>query len=163
MEKQSMVDAAVIYAGLSEIAIGVADVRVAAHFYTDVVGLALETIGDQGASLWTGAPHNSPRLLLTSRAQRPLPERDAPTEEGRPSVATRGPLATFQPGRIGPSHFALRVPEPHLADVVQRMKDKGVEVDGPVYFDWMKATSHYFLDRDGNLVELWTPIAARGR
>jgi catechol 2,3-dioxygenase-like lactoylglutathione lyase family enzyme len=37
------------------------------------------------------------------------------------------------------------------------VRGEGVEVYGPVYFEWMKAKSYYFHDPDGNLLEFWSP------
>jgi catechol 2,3-dioxygenase-like lactoylglutathione lyase family enzyme len=33
----------------------------------------------------------------------------------------------------------------------------GVDVFGPVEFEWMNAESYYFYDPDGNLLEFWSP------
>jgi len=34
---------------------------------------------------------------------------------------------------------------------------QGLGVFGPVCLDWMQATSYYFYDPDGNLLESWSP------
>jgi catechol-2,3-dioxygenase len=59
--------------------------------------------------------------------------------------------------RWGQLHFALEVPREKLEESVAHVKDKGVEVYGPTYFEWMKAKSYYFFDLDGNLLEFWSP------
>jgi hypothetical protein len=40
---------------------------------------------------------------------------------------------------------------------VARVESAGVEVYGPVHFDWMQADAYYFYDLDGNLLEFWSP------
>lgn len=44
-------------------------------------------------------------------------------------------------------------------DVVnlEHLRGDLVEVFGPVRLDWMQATSYYFYDPDGNLLEIWSP------
>ncbi len=36
------------------------------------------------------------------------------------------------------------------------MRARGLGVFGPVCLDWMQATSYYFYDPDGNLLESWS-------
>jgi catechol-2,3-dioxygenase len=59
--------------------------------------------------------------------------------------------------RFGNIHFALEVPRERVHAAVEHVKAKGVEVYGPTPLDWMNATSYYFYDPDGNLLEFWSP------
>jgi len=51
-------------------------------------------------------------------------------------------------------HFAFTIDEADLAGAASMLRDKGVEVEGPVFHEWMKSTSLYFDDPDGNQLEL---------
>ena len=53
---------------------------------------------------------------------------------------------------------AIRIEK--LEEAVDHVREKGSEVYGPLYFDWMEALSYYFYDPDGNLLEFWSPDPA---
>ena len=128
--------------GLSEIVLIVKDVKSSATFYREVVGLKpwVEGWNDDWAWFWTGRPGHSQLIAI---AKGPLLfEEKSPLPEGK---------------RWGQVHFALNVPRQKLEDAVNHVRGKGVEVYGPVNFNWMKATSYYFYDLDGNLLEFWSP------
>ncbi len=57
----------------------------------------------------------------------------------------------------GQVHYAFHVPRERLADAVQHVRGKGVDVFGPISFEWMKASAYYFYDPDGNMLEFWSP------
>ncbi len=59
--------------------------------------------------------------------------------------------------RFGRAHFAFEVARDELDEAVERVRSAGVEVYGPVEFDWMQASSYYFYDPDANLLEFWSP------
>ena len=59
--------------------------------------------------------------------------------------------------RFGQVHYAFHVPRDHLEMAVAHVRAAGVDVYGPVHFDWMSADSYYFYDLDGNLLEFWSP------
>jgi catechol-2,3-dioxygenase len=127
--------------GLSEIVLVVKDVREAARFYRDVVGLAVEREADDNwAWFWAGMPGHEQRIALHKGPL--LFEEHSPLPEGE---------------RWGRIHFALAVPREKLDTAVAHLFDEGVEVYGPVYFEWMEAKSYYFYDADGNLLEFWSP------
>ena len=127
--------------GFSELVLVVENVRASATFYRDVVGLAVEREADENwAWFWAGAPGRSQRLALHHGSLRF--EEHSPRPEGR---------------RWGQVHFALHVARIDLEAAVEHVRSSGVEVLGPTRFDWMKATSYYFYDLDGNLIEFWSP------
>ena len=118
--------------GFSELILRVADVDRALAFYGDVVGLVLERRDSPTwAWLWSGAPHASPRLGLTGR-----------------------PLSFGAAHTGGPAHFAIAVPRSAIRAEQARLQSLGIEVEGPVTFEFWKADSIYFSDPDGNRVEL---------
>jgi len=118
--------------GLSELILRVRDVSRAVAFYRDVVGLEVErTPSPEWAWLWTGAPGRLPRLGLTSK-----------------------PLSFGAAHTGGPAHFAIAVPRAGIAAEKARIESLGVEVEGPVTFEFWQADSIYFSDPDDNRVEL---------
>jgi catechol 2,3-dioxygenase-like lactoylglutathione lyase family enzyme len=127
--------------GLSELVLIVEDVPKASHFYQDVVGLQLEhETGDEWAWFWAGKVGDPQRIALHRGTL--LFEEHSPFPEGH---------------RFGTVHFAFDIPPEDLDAAVERVRAAGVEVYGPVDFDWMNARSYYFYDLDGNLLEFWSP------
>ncbi|MFQ5817926.1 MAG: VOC family protein [Terriglobia bacterium] len=118
--------------GISEIILVVKDVRRAAKFYHQVVGLAVDQpANDTWAWLWAGPPGAPQRIGLT-----------------------RGPLSFGAAHCKGPIHFALRIAPGELERALEHLHARGIEVEGPVAFPAWKARSIYFDDLDGNRVEL---------
>jgi catechol 2,3-dioxygenase-like lactoylglutathione lyase family enzyme len=127
--------------GLAELVLIVEDVPKAARFYQDVVGLTAEHItGDEWAWFWAGKVGEPQRVAL--RRGSLLFEEHSPLPEGE---------------RFGRVHYAFEVARDELDAAVARVRDAGVEVHGPVEFDWMNALSYYFYDPDANLLEFWSP------
>jgi len=130
--------------GLAEIVLIVNDVRAAARFYRDVVGLAPESEADESwAWFWAGEPDQAQRLAL---------------HKGTLLFEAQSPPPTGE--RWGQVHYAFHVPCERLAGAVEHVRSLEVEVYGPVHFDWMRATSYYFYDLDGNMLEFWSPEPA---
>ena len=118
--------------GLSELILRVKDVPRSVEFYRDVVGLAVEHVSSPTwAWLWSGAPGALPRLGLTSQ-----------------------PLSFGAAHTGGPAHFAIAVPRRAIPAEKERLERLGIEVEGPVTFDFWKADSIYFSDPDENRLEL---------
>ena len=118
--------------GLSELILRVRDVDRSLAFYRDVLGLALEKRDSPGwAWLWSGEPHASPRLGLTSR-----------------------PLSYGAAHCGGPAHFAIAVPRAAIPAEKARLEALGLVVEGPVRFESWKADSIYVSDPDDHRVEL---------
>jgi catechol 2,3-dioxygenase-like lactoylglutathione lyase family enzyme len=127
--------------GLSELVLIVRDVPKASRFYQDVVGLELEQeASDEWAWFWAGKVGDPQRIALHKGTL--LFEEHSPFPEGH---------------RFGTVHFAFDIAPEDLEASVERVRAAGVEVYGPVEFDWMNARSYYFYDQDGNLLEFWSP------
>ncbi len=126
--------------GISEMVLVVENVKTAAHFYEEVVGLTPEEeANEEWAWFWAGEPGESQRLALRKGSL--LFEEHSPLPEGE---------------RWGAVHYALEVPSERLAAAVEHVRSRDVEVYGPIRLEWMKADSYYFYDLDGNLIEWWS-------
>src|SRR5688572_21273144 len=127
--------------GLAEIVLIVKDVKASARFYQDVVGLTPESEADDAwAWFWAGSVGKDQWVAL---------HKGSLLFEGQPPPPTGE--------RWGQVHYAFNVPRAQLEEAVQHVGKQGVEVYGPVHFDWMKAVAYYFYDPDGNLLEFWSP------
>src|SRR5215470_1487733 len=51
-------------------------------------------------------------------------------------------------------HLAFTVAEADIERAAIMLRDKGVEVEGPLFHEWMPARSLYFADPDGHSLEL---------
>lgn len=129
--------------GISEIVLIVREVKTSAQFYRAVVGLEPRTVADdEWAWFWTGEIGKAQYVALHKGTL--LFEEHSPLPEGK---------------RWGHVHFALDVPRERLEEAVEHVRGRGVEVYGPIDFDWMNARSYYFYDPDGNLLEFWSPAS----
>lgn len=127
--------------GISEIVLVVDDVQAAARFYREVVGLNPESEADDAwAWFWAGEPGKTQRVAL--HKGKLLADEITPPAGGE---------------HWGSIHYAFEVPRDALERAVAHLKGLGVDVRGPVRWDWMKATSYYFFDPDGNHLEFWSP------
>ncbi|HEY4388167.1 MAG TPA: VOC family protein [Ktedonobacteraceae bacterium] len=127
--------------GLTEIVLIVKDVKAAARFYREVVGLIPQReANDAWAWFFAGKPESLQRLALHKGSL--LFEEHSPFPEGE---------------RWGRVHYAFNVPRERLEEAVAHVQKQGVEVYGPVHFDWRDVLSYYFYDLDGHLLEFWSP------
>lgn len=119
-------------AGIYEVAIRVKDLARAESFYLDTLGL------EEGV-------RDSRRNWLFLRAG-----------------GTAGMIVLQEDkGEWPTQHFAFTVAAEDIETAAERLREKGVEVTGPVVHEWMPATSFYFQDPDGNELEFCAPTGKR--
>jgi lactoylglutathione lyase len=58
-------------------------------------------------------------------------------------------------------HFAFTIDESDIEPAATMLRERGVEVEGPVFHEWMNSTSLYFDDPDGNELELLAVLSRR--
>ena len=118
---------------LDHFGVEVSDLRRAESFYTGVLGLTVVMrMGDQ-VLLDCGGQN----LALFEVARRPL----SPAER---AARIRDPL--------GKGHHAFRVSNADFSAARERLSAAGVETAAPI--DWGDHDCMYFLDLDGNLLEI---------
>jgi catechol 2,3-dioxygenase-like lactoylglutathione lyase family enzyme len=117
-----------------ESALAVTDLKRAAAFYQDVLGLRLANgeffAGDRGAAFLVG-----PTVLLLFRTE----------ESSKPGLIPPH-------GTTGPGHVAFRVEPDELPLWRKRLQEHGVEIEQEYSFN-NQPPSIYFRDPDGNLLE----------
>ena len=55
-------------------------------------------------------------------------------------------------------HVAFTVDEADIDRAADELRERGVDVRGPVFHEWMPARSVYFSDPDGHGLELCAPV-----
>ncbi len=126
--------AAHVVDAIAELTLQVHDREAAERFYLEVIGLQL--LAREDDRTW---------LALGERARLGL-WLPGPKEQG-----DRGGIHV---------HFALSVAASELDALAQRLRDAGVEVEGPVMHDGGDR-SIYFEDPEGNVVEGWDYFRTR--
>ena len=111
--------------GVYEVAVRVKDLKTAEAFYREVLGLEVGIRDERRNWLFLRAGGDAGMVVL---------------QEDR--------------GEWPAQHFAFTIRERDLDKAVKLLKERGVDVDGPHYHEWMKATSVYFADPDGHALEL---------
>jgi len=115
--------------GLYEVAIRVKDLPTAESFYREVLGLQVG-IRDEGRNwLFLRAGGDAGMIVL---------------QEDKGEWPTQ--------------HFAFTIQEADIERAVGLLREKGVDVNGPHYHEWMPAKSIYFADPDGHELELCAPV-----
>ena len=116
-------------AGIYEVAIRVKDLARAEAFYKEKLGFA-EGLRDAGRTwLFLRAGGQAGMIVL---------------QEDKSEWPTQ--------------HFAFTVAESDIELAANTLKEKGVEVTGPFFHEWMPAKSVYFDDPDGHSLELCAPM-----
>ncbi len=111
--------------GIYEVAIRVKDLPRAEAFYTSILGLE-EAIRDERRNwLFLRAGGDAGMVVLQEdKSEWP------------------------------PQHFAFSVSEADIESAAAMLREKGIDVEGPVAHEWMGAKSIYFSDPDGHALEL---------
>lgn len=118
---------------LDHVGIEVSELGRAERFYTDILGLSVVArLGDQ-VLLRCGAQN----LALFHVARSPLTPDERRARIGHP---------------LGKGHHAFKVARADFAEAAARLEAAGVEV-API-IDWGDHDCRYFLDPDGNLLEI---------
>jgi catechol-2,3-dioxygenase len=124
--------------GLDHLALEVRDLERAERFYTALLGLEVATrIGSEQVLLRCGATV----LALMRNPRAPV----RTEEERRAEIANP----------FGKGHLCFRTTEAGLREALQEWPQRGIPVHGPV--DWGDHACLYFLDPEGNLLEISTP------
>lgn len=64
-----------------------------------------------------------------------------------------------EPGDWPRQHLAFTVAADDIDHAAEDLRAQGVEVEGPVFHQWMPARSLYFSDPDGHALELCAPLS----
>jgi len=116
---------------ISELVLEVSDLDAARAFYRDVLGFEETLYGEGREGRYWYLIGDSARLGLWT-----------------PQIGLAG-------GRGGAHvHFAVHVPRETLDPLLERLRERGAEVEGPVQLGADRAI--YVTDPDGNVVEFWT-------
>jgi len=117
--------------GVYEVAIRVKNLPVAEAFYREVLGLQVGIRDERRRWLFLRAGGDAGMIVL---------------QEDK--------------GQWPRQHFAFTIQESDIERAAGLLRERGVEVDGPYYHEWMP-TSIYFSDPDGHDLELCAPAKAR--
>ena len=111
--------------GVYEVAIRVKDLATAEPFYLDVLDLEVGIRDEKRNWLFLKAGGEAGMIVLQEdKGEWPL------------------------------QHFAFTIDETDIERAAAILRERGVEVEGPVFHQWMGATSLYFADPDGHSLEL---------
>jgi lactoylglutathione lyase len=111
--------------GVYEVAIRVKDLAKAEPFYLDVLDLEVGIRDEKRNWLFLKAGGDAGMVVLQEdKGEWPL------------------------------QHFAFTIDEADIERAATMLRERGVEVEGPVFHQWMNSTSLYFDDPDGNKLEL---------
>jgi catechol 2,3-dioxygenase-like lactoylglutathione lyase family enzyme len=117
--------------GISELVLEVADIEASRHFYGELLGFEETRVGERRDDRRWYLIADSARLGLWT-----------------PQTGLAG-------GRGGAHvHYAFSVDDTEIDRLLVRLKEAGVEVEGPVELGPGRAL--YVTDPDGNVVEFWS-------
>ena len=111
--------------GIYEVAVRVKELPRAETFYREVLGLEVGTRDDGRNLVFLRAGGQAGMIVL---------------QEDRGDWPTQ--------------HFAFTLDGASLKSAAALLRERGVEVEGPIIHEWMPATSLYFRDPDGHQLEL---------
>lgn len=116
--------------GIYEVAVKIKDLTRAEAFYRDVLGLTEGIRDERRRWLFLRAGGDAGMIVLQEDA-----------------------------GDWSAQHFAFTVAEEDVESAATTLRERGVEVEGPVFHAWMPAKSIYFSDPDGHDLELCAPVS----
>ncbi len=114
--------------GVYEVAIRVKDLSRAEPFYREVLGLDVGLRDERRNWLFLRAGGQAGMIVL---------------QEDKGEWPTQ--------------HFAFSVDEAEIENAAAQLKERGIDVMGPIFHEWMPAKSVYFADPDGHDLELCAP------
>ncbi|HYP29729.1 MAG TPA: VOC family protein [Blastocatellia bacterium] len=114
--------------GLYEVAIRVKDLPTSEAFYREVLGLQVGLRDERRNWLFLRAGGDAGMVVL---------------QEDKGEWPTQ--------------HLAFTVDAGDIERAAALLRERGVEVEGPSFHEWMPATSIYFSDPDGHELELAAP------
>lgn len=112
--------------GLYEVAIKVRDLKTAERFYREVLGLQFGLLDERRNWLFLRADDSAGMVVL---------------QEDR--------------GESQHQHFAFAITDSELNRAAALLREKGINVAGPVFHAWILGRSVYFADPDGHALELF--------
>jgi lactoylglutathione lyase len=115
--------------GLYEIAIRVRDLPTAEAFYRDVLELEVGIRDERRNWLFLRAGGDAGMVVLQQES-----------------------------GEWPTQHFAFTVDEADIERAAEMLRQRHVDVEGPIFHEWMPAKSIYFADPDGHSLELCAPV-----
>ena len=115
--------------GIYEVAIRVKDLSRSEPFYRETLGLEVGLRDEQRKWLFLRSGGQAGMVVLQEDKS------DWPTQ-----------------------HFAFTVNEVDIEAAVTVLLERGVQIEGPMYHEWMPAKSVYFSDPDGHDLELCGPV-----
>ena len=110
--------------GVFEVALKVKDLDVSSEFYQEVLGFKKGLYDESRRWLFLWVGKNTGMVVLQE-------------DKGN------WPL----------QHFAFSVDGSALDQLKEALENRNIQVEGPVFLDWMNATSLYFADPDGHALE----------
>ncbi len=116
--------------GVYEVAIRVKDLARAEPFYREVLGLEVGLRDDERNWLFLRAGGQAGMIVL---------------QEDK--------------GEWPAQHFAFTVDQTEIEHAAATLKERGIDVKGPFFHEWMPAKSVYFADPDGHDLELCAPVS----
>jgi catechol 2,3-dioxygenase-like lactoylglutathione lyase family enzyme len=117
--------------GISELVLEVSDLEAARHFYRDLLGFEETLYGEGREGRYWYLIGDTARLGLWT-----------------PQTGLAG-------GRGGAHvHFAFHLADEKIDALLERLRGRGVEVEGPIQLGPGRAI--YVTDSDGNVVEFWS-------
>ena len=119
--------------GVYEVAVRVKDLAAAESFYREILGLEVGLRDERRNRVFLRAGGESGMIVL---------------QEDKGEWPTQ--------------HFAFTVAEADIELAAGLLRERGLEVQGPVVHEGMPARSVYFSDPDGHDLELYAPLSVRG-